>query len=257
MNEDTIGPIQTELTWDFYNADGPIAPAFSTFNESVELMAGPAEKAGNSVVDIVAINVLSSTTTYYFPASVPVGLYHYRINATINTTTSGGFFIQDVTARSDTVNVTTSKPIGCGKSIPPPYHNITSPSSPLFTSLHVVQPPAGFNAYQNDMFITWAFRDARNLFVTNSGISNVTVQVVNATTSDPIGPRQIPDEFEEENGQMRLADPPLVIGGTYKLVVEYRNYVQDGLVAPGDVVTHISEMFNFVTADDNEDDCAN
>ncbi|KAG6847605.1 hypothetical protein H0H93_007081 [Arthromyces matolae] len=278
-----VDPQNTLILWDFYNANGPIVRAFSTFSESVEFLAGPAEQVGNNVVDIVGklisapsyidqilkvvrilgTNIIYDTFTYWTPASLPLGLYHYRINATVNTTIStGGFDIQNVTARSPTVNVTTSKPIGCGKAIPPPYHNTTSLTSSEYTSLYVYDPSAGFNAHpddQNKTFVSWAYRDSRNTLPDGTGVSNFTVQVIDATTSNPIGPVQTPAKGDNWSTGMsfKVPDVPLAYRGTYKIVVKYINSVQDGLVSPGNVVTHTSEMFNWVTFDDFQDDCAN
>ncbi|KAG6864033.1 hypothetical protein C0991_000939, partial [Blastosporella zonata] len=153
-------------------------------------MAGPTEEAGNDVVDIAATNVIYNTANYWFPASLTLGLYHYRINATVNTSTStDSFDIQDLTARSATINVTTSQPISCVKNIPLPYHNITSPSSPDFTSLYVYAPSAGYNAYANDniFYVSWDYRDMRNT-PDGAGISNITVQIIDSATSNPVGP---------------------------------------------------------------------
>ncbi|KAG6916507.1 hypothetical protein DXG01_006508 [Tephrocybe rancida] len=235
-----LDPMNTLVTWDFWNANGPIAQLIS------------------------ATNVIYDVANYWFPASLPLGLYHYRMNATVNTSTSDEQFdIQHVSGRSATINVTSSKPIGCVKNIPPPFHNVTSLSSPQFTSLYIYQPSAGYNAYpstHNTSSIAWAYRDVRNTPNPGAnGIFNISVQIIDAATSSPVGPLQTPAKGDDWGSGMSFnaTEVPLVFGGTYKAVVKYRNSFQDGLVAPGEFVTHTSEMFNWVTFDDNVDDCAN
>ena len=42
-----VDPMPKVVLWGYYDAQGPSGRAFSTFDESVELMAGSAEAAGN------------------------------------------------------------------------------------------------------------------------------------------------------------------------------------------------------------------
>ncbi|KAG6835429.1 hypothetical protein H0H93_001544 [Arthromyces matolae] len=268
------------VSWKIHDTGiGGAEPASLTFNETVEIMDGSAEEHGNTVVDIAGqysllpkatffqvkdylipgTNALDHNVIYGFPTSLPLGLYHYRINSSVH---SDGVFVTDLTARSPTINVSTSQPIGCVNSTPPPYYNISSPKSPKFTSLYTYKPSAGSNLSpddENTTSIYWSYRDGRSSDDNGiHGISYFSVQVINAATLEPIGGSMQPTIADDWSIGMLIQVPniPLVFEGTYKLVVKYTNAFQDGQVPPGEIVTYTSEMFTWVTNDDWLDDCA-
>lgn len=242
--DSVIDPMSTLFSWQIYNEKGPIPRAFYDFDENVEIIAGPAEAAGNDVVDIVAMHLIYSTKTYWFPASLPLGLYHARINSNItSTSSSGGYKNYQVSARSPTINVTTSFPIGCGPKVPSPFTNVASPSSPAFTSINIHEPSAGHNVVFSNrtslppiMNIEWLYRDQRNDM--GAGISDVSAQIIDSATSSPVGPAQKRFRLSPIGfASAKFADVPMEVGGSYRVVLTYKNNIQDGLVSPGNVVT--------------------
>lgn len=247
------------FTWDIYEGNGPVSEVSTALDSSIEIISGPAEAAGSNVVDLAVIHDVYRIADYYYPANLPLGLYHARINSTLNTTRSiGQSDIQLVTARSATININTSSPIGCGSKVPAPFTNITSPSSSTFTSMYIEKPSAGYNVGKTtllssaDMAVNLEYRDQRNFL--GKGISDVTAQILDSTTSQPVGPPQTPVN-PSTRLSVKFSDVPMEVGGSYKIQMKYRNNVQDGTVNPGDVVTFTTEPFNVVTLEDWRSNC--
>ncbi|GLB40068.1 hypothetical protein LshimejAT787_0705780 [Lyophyllum shimeji] len=249
------------FTWDIYDGDAPFSEISTALDSSVEIISGPAEGGGDDVVDLAVIHDTYRIADYYYPTNLPLGLYHARITSTLNTTrTIGQSDIQRVTARSATINVTTSSPIGCGSKVPAPFTKVTSPSSSGFTSMYVEKPSAGYNVGKStlpgslDMPILLQYRDQRNFL--GKGITNVTAQILDSATSKPVGSPQSPTDPSSVNRiSVKFSDVPMEIGGSYKIQLKYRNNVQDGIFNPGELVTFTTEAFNVVTLDDWHSNC--
>ncbi|KAF8154882.1 hypothetical protein B0H34DRAFT_799617 [Crassisporium funariophilum] len=249
------------FTWDIYADNAPYIDAATLEDSSIEIMAGSAEAAGDEVVDVAVIHDTYRIAEYFYPANLPLGVYHARINSTLNTTRSiGQSTIQQLSARSPTIHLTTSSPIGCGAKVPPPFTNVTSPDSAAFTSMYITKPSAGYNVARTPLLasdaviINLAYRDQRNPL--GKGISAVTAQILSGTSSTPLGPPQSPaDPNAPERIAIKFADVPMEVGSSYKIEIRYRNEVQDGAVGKGGEVSFVSEVFNVVSAEDGRSNC--
>ena len=128
---------------------------------------------------------------------------------------------------------------------PPPFTNITSVSSPEFTSYYVTQPlpgdtdgvvgPNGGNIIHQ----TW--RNALNSG--GNGIDNFSMEFMKHTllgnlesvAKVPIGPTDGSTFFAYTGTS--------ITSGTYQIRVNYTNVFQDGLISPGNPVSYLSGIF--------------
>jgi hypothetical protein len=128
---------------------------------------------------------------------------------------------------------------------PPPWTNITSVTSPNYTSIDIISPPAGFVASdsQADLVMVWNYRDQRNFG--DAGIGSLFFTIFNVKNNDTVGQGtwangdggSLPISFI---GSVRTA-------GTYRVLANYTSSFEGS--PPGSPVITYSEEF-FISGPD-------
>jgi hypothetical protein len=130
---------------------------------------------------------------------------------------------------------------------PPPWMAITSPADPHFTSLRIVDPPAGYTTSigirkSGSIVLGWEYIDQRNSL--DKGINNLTVEFVNFETGQATG------LYRWKSSDLLSASFPFagtdVSVGAWQLRANYSNALEGS--PPGATITHLSEKF-FITGE--------
>ncbi|KAJ6456719.1 hypothetical protein C8R45DRAFT_1034133 [Mycena sanguinolenta] len=249
--------------WDMVDANGVDVSFVWTevTDATVELMSGPSAQAlTSSVMEPLSIGLGGDESNINLPANLPNGAYHMRVTSVVNTTIGSQTTIQTLTAGGADLHWTRPNTgVGCGPGLQPnAFVPIEDVNDPKFTSFVLTSPYAGQNyplASYYIIYVEWGWRIRENWGA--EGITSAELQVLNATSGEPVLENAIAVDQETLEGfaslWLRPVDLGLQVNTQYRLQLKYVNAVQDGPVPPGSIVTYTGDVFNVVPTSVNCD----
>ncbi|KAJ7582986.1 hypothetical protein C8J56DRAFT_1099855 [Mycena floridula] len=141
-------PIIQDICWDVFFG-GAFRTATTTL---ISLVAGSEDNSDAEVVDVIRHIFDNSLGTncfaYFWPTSLVPRQYHVRINVTTNSTESDS--VQQLSGVSNIITVGPQYNVTCGQS-PGNFVDVSSPTSPAYTSLYISKPAPGLEIPLTDL----------------------------------------------------------------------------------------------------------